>query len=55
MIPAHNKGNRLRADGSPVWPLRPDDLPTRVGASAAEQRKALAILTRRVEAAGRVG
>lgn len=48
-----DRGNRYRPDGSPVWPLRPDDLPSRGDAmSVAEQRKQLAILERRARAAG---
>jgi hypothetical protein len=41
-------GNRLRPDGSPVWPLRHEDLPSLTTTGAAEQRKQVAIMERRV-------
>jgi hypothetical protein len=28
---AYKRSNRLRADGSPVWPLRPSDNPSNYG------------------------
>jgi len=49
------RGNRLRPDGSPVWPLRNEDLPSVTGICAAERRKQVAELDRRVLASRGVG
>lgn len=45
-----DRGNRKRPDNTPVWPLRPEDLPSLAGPCASEQRKQTAILERRVAA-----
>jgi hypothetical protein len=48
---ALERGNRRRPDGTPVWPIRDEDIPSRAeGPLVPQQRKDLAVLERRVEA-----